>query len=45
MQISIDQLMNGKATRIGKRAYLPAACDYSIVDENGNMLDGRILLQ
>lgn len=23
MQISIDQLMNGKATRIGKRAYLP----------------------
>ena len=23
----------------------PAACDYSIVDENGNMLDGRILLQ
>ena len=25
MQISIDQLMNGKATRIGKRAYLPTA--------------------
>ena len=23
----------------------PAACDYSIVDENGNMLDGRITLQ
>lgn len=23
----------------------PAACDYSIVDENGNMLDGRIVLQ
>ena len=25
MQISIDQLMNGKATRMGKRAYLPTA--------------------
>lgn len=23
----------------------PAACDYSIVDEKGNMLDGRIVLQ
>lgn len=25
MQISIDQLMNGKATRIGKRNYFPTA--------------------
>lgn len=25
MQISIDQLMNGKATRIGKRSYFPTA--------------------